>query len=175
VRPVTAVGGDFPIVGVILTGRPIYHGTVRRSIVAVARCVVASPGRCGDQDERNGSSDPTGDAFSTEALHQRFFFGAGGDGFTCSAPADSDHAPWSITVSSPTISKSPHYLENPAAQGQLIPDCMVGKSFASVTGCGPATNDDEWEWQARTFAYDNPKCYRPLGTGPWTATLLSPM
>ena len=68
-----------------------------------------------------------------------------------------------------------HYLESPATQGQLVPDCMAGKSFASVTGCGPATNDDEWEWQARAFAYDNPKCYRPLGTGPWTATLLSLM
>jgi hypothetical protein len=68
-----------------------------------------------------------------------------------------------------------YYMESPAAQGQLIPDCMSEKSFASVTGCGPATNDDEWEWQVRAFAYDNPKCYRPLGTGPSTATLLSPM
>ena len=68
-----------------------------------------------------------------------------------------------------------HYMESPEAQGQLIPDCMSEKSFASVTGCGPATNHDEREWQARTFAYDNPRCYRPLGTGPWTATFLSPM
>ena len=68
-----------------------------------------------------------------------------------------------------------HYLESPAAQGQLVPDCMAGKSFASVTGCGPAPSEDEWEWQAKTFTYDNPRCYRPLGTGPWTATFLSPM
>jgi hypothetical protein len=68
-----------------------------------------------------------------------------------------------------------YFMESPAAQAQLIPDCMSVKSFASVTGCCPATNDDEWEWQVRAFAYDNPKCYRPLGTGPWTATLLSPM
>ena len=61
-------------------------------------------------------------------------------------------------------------------QGQLIPRLHVGEiALRPVTGCGPATNDDEWEWQARTFAYDNPRCYRPLGTGPWTATFLSPM
>jgi hypothetical protein len=67
------------------------------------------------------------------------------------------------------------YLETPAAQGKLIPDCMSGKSFTLVTGCNPATNDDEWDWQVRAFAYDNPRCYRPLGTWPSTAILLSPM
>ena len=67
------------------------------------------------------------------------------------------------------------HLDSPAAQAQLVPDCMAGKSFALVTGCRPAANDDEWEWQVREFAFDNPKCYRPIGTGPWTATMLSPM
>jgi hypothetical protein len=68
-----------------------------------------------------------------------------------------------------------YYMDSPAAQGQLIPDCMAAKSLASVIGCGPSTDDDEWDWQVRAFAYDNPRCYRPIGTEPWTATLLSPM
>jgi len=68
-----------------------------------------------------------------------------------------------------------NYLESPAAQAQLIPDCMSGKSFALVTECGAATSDGEWDWQDRAFAYDNPKCYRPVGAAPRSATLLSPM
>ena len=67
------------------------------------------------------------------------------------------------------------YLDSQTAQSQLIPDCMLGKSFATIDGCGPATSDDEREWQARTFAYDNPKCYRPVGSAAWIATFLSPM
>jgi hypothetical protein len=68
-----------------------------------------------------------------------------------------------------------HYMESPSTQGQLIPDCMSEKSFAVVAGCSPVTNDDEWDRQGSPFAFDNPRCYRPLGTGRWMATLLSPM
>jgi hypothetical protein len=68
-----------------------------------------------------------------------------------------------------------NYLESQAVQAQVTPDCMAGKSFATIGGCGPATSDDEWEWQVRTFAYDNPQCYRPAGSRAWVATFLSPM
>ncbi len=68
-----------------------------------------------------------------------------------------------------------NYLDSQAAQARLIPDCMTSKSFAGVPGCGPATSDDEWDWQVRTFAYDNPQCYRPVGSTAWVATFLSPM
>ena len=67
------------------------------------------------------------------------------------------------------------YLDSQSVQAQLIPHCMAGKSFASLSGCGPAANDDEWEWQVRTFAYDNPQCYRPVDSQAWIATFLSPM
>jgi hypothetical protein len=36
-----------------------------------------------------------------------------------------------------------NYLESQPVQAQLIPDCMSGKSFATMDGCGPATSDDE--------------------------------
>lgn len=68
-----------------------------------------------------------------------------------------------------------HYLDNPAAQGKLIPDCMSAKSFQMIAACSPAPNEHEWDWQVRTFAYDDPKCYQPLGSTAWIATALSPM
>jgi len=68
-----------------------------------------------------------------------------------------------------------YYLESPVAQAEAIPDCMTAKSFQIETACGGATDDDEWDWQVKTFAFDNPQCYRPLGSATWMATLLSPM
>ena len=68
-----------------------------------------------------------------------------------------------------------YYLEDPAAQGGLIPDCMRAKSFEKTDACDPPTGDQNWDWQVTTFAFDNPNCYRPLGSATWTATLLSPM
>jgi hypothetical protein len=68
-----------------------------------------------------------------------------------------------------------HYLDSPAVQGEAIPDCMQAKSFVAETPCSAATDEHEWDWQAKTFAFDNPQCYRPLGSAARTATLLSPM
>jgi hypothetical protein len=67
------------------------------------------------------------------------------------------------------------WLDDPAVQGQLIPDCMAARSFEVVAGCGPSTNDYEWDWRVRTFAFNNPECYRPLSSSARAATLLSPM
>jgi hypothetical protein len=58
-------------------------------------------------------------------------------------------------------------------QGQLIPDCMQVKSFHFVSQCAPGT--DEWDWKVKTFPYDDPQCYRPVGSERWIATTLSPM
>ena len=68
-----------------------------------------------------------------------------------------------------------YYLRDPAAQGQLIPDCMMAKSFLMLTPCSPTPNEHDWDWQAATFPFDNPQCYQSLGTKPWLATALSPM
>ena len=68
-----------------------------------------------------------------------------------------------------------HYLDSPAAQGEAVPDCMKAKSFAVETPCDAATDEHEWDWHVTAFAFDNPQCYRPLGSAAWTATLLSPM
>ena len=68
-----------------------------------------------------------------------------------------------------------YYLEGTVAQGELVPDCMSAKSFQLTAACGPATDEHEWDWQVRTYAYDNPKCYRPIGSATWAATVLSPM
>lgn len=68
-----------------------------------------------------------------------------------------------------------YYLDAANTQEQSIPDCMQGKSFKVVSACDPQTDEDEWDWQVKAFAYDNPRCYRAVGIAPWTATLLSPM
>jgi hypothetical protein len=68
-----------------------------------------------------------------------------------------------------------YFLESPVAQGQAMPDCMKVKAFETVPGCSPEVDEHEWDWQVRTFAFDNPKCYRPLGSATWIATILSPM
>ena len=52
---------------------------------------------------------------------------------------------------------------------------MRAKSFEFVTACSPDTGDRDWDWQVNAFAFDNPRCYRPLGSKAWIATALSPM
>src|ERR1700683_4350481 len=54
-----------------------------------------------------------------------------------------------------------NYLQSPADQALLIPDCMDAKSFELVAGCRLETNADDWNWQVPPAAYDDEKCYRP--------------
>jgi hypothetical protein len=68
-----------------------------------------------------------------------------------------------------------NYLQSPADQALLIPDCMEARSFEFVAECRPETNPDEWNWQVPPAAYDDEKCYRPIGTTAKVATFLSPM
>ena len=66
-------------------------------------------------------------------------------------------------------------IRDPAAQTQLVPDCMKEKSFDYAAACTPAPDEDDWDWHVATFAFDNPRCYQPVGAQPWLATALSPM
>lgn len=68
-----------------------------------------------------------------------------------------------------------YYLDSPAMQEQLVPDCMKARAFEAVPACNPAPDEYEWDWQAQAFSFNNPKCYRPVGPVPWLATILSPM
>ena len=68
-----------------------------------------------------------------------------------------------------------NYLQSPADQALLIPDCMDAKSFELVAGCRLETNADDWNWQVPPAAYDDPTCYQPVGSAAWVATNLSPL
>ena len=68
-----------------------------------------------------------------------------------------------------------YYLDGADAQGRLVQECMRAKSFEFVIACSPDTGDQDWDWQVNAFAFDNPRCYRPLGSKAWIATALSPM
>jgi hypothetical protein len=68
-----------------------------------------------------------------------------------------------------------YYLDDPAAQGARIPDCMRVKSFASNNPCDAPTGEQDWDVPVATYPFDNPGCYRPIGSTAWMATLLSPM
>ena len=68
-----------------------------------------------------------------------------------------------------------NYLQSPADQAYLTPDCMKAKFFDMMEGCRPDVSADDWNWQVPPAAYDDQKCYRPLGASAWTATLLSPL
>ena len=70
--------------------------------------------------------------------------------------------------------RSRHYLESTDVQRERITDCMQAKSFEAVA-CDPAVDEWEWDWQVRTFAFDNPRCYRPVTFTTRIATFLSPM
>src|SRR4051812_1085778 len=68
-----------------------------------------------------------------------------------------------------------YFLQEPAAQGTQIPECMRAKSFQMTSVCNPVQDRREWDWQVQAFTYDNQRCYRPIGSITWITTLLSPM
>jgi hypothetical protein len=68
-----------------------------------------------------------------------------------------------------------YFLDSPDAQAQVVPQCMTTKSFRMDVACHPKTDASEWDWQVRTFTYDNQQCYYPIGAATSVATLLSPI
>jgi hypothetical protein len=70
--------------------------------------------------------------------------------------------------------RTTYYLDDPAAQAQLVPDCMKARSFEAVPACNPAGDEPSWDWQVQSFPFADPRCYRPVGSIPWIATVLSP-
>ena len=68
-----------------------------------------------------------------------------------------------------------NYLQSPGDQALLIPDCMEAKSFEFVAGCPAELNADDWNWQVPPAAYDDEKCYHPIGATASVATFLSPL
>ncbi len=71
--------------------------------------------------------------------------------------------------------RTQHYLDSPDVQADLVPDCMKAKSYRFIVACSPEDEQDEWDVQVRTFHYNNPQCYRPVGAAKWIASTLSPM
>jgi hypothetical protein len=71
--------------------------------------------------------------------------------------------------------RATNYLLPSETQSQATPDCMKARSFSSIAECAPAPDEQEWDTQVMTFAFDNPRCYRPVGATTWLATALSPM
>src|SRR6185369_4820752 len=65
-----------------------------------------------------------------------------------------------------------YFLQGQAAQGTQIPECMRAKSYQMTSSCNPAQDRREWDWQVQAFAYDNPRCYRPIGSATWITTQL---
>ncbi|HET7882327.1 MAG TPA: hypothetical protein VFL55_15680 [Acetobacteraceae bacterium] len=68
-----------------------------------------------------------------------------------------------------------YWLDDPNTQARLTTECMQAKSFVALTPCDPVTDPYEWDERVDAFAFDNPRCYHPIGTQPWLATALSPM
>jgi hypothetical protein len=68
-----------------------------------------------------------------------------------------------------------NYLQSPADQDYLIPDCMKAKSFDMVVGCRPELSTDDWNWRVPPAAYDDPTCYQPVRAAAWVDTNLSPL
>jgi hypothetical protein len=66
-------------------------------------------------------------------------------------------------------------IRTSADRGQIVQDCMQAKSFDFASSCSPDADEDDWDGKVKTFAYDNPQCYRPVGSERWIATALSPM
>jgi hypothetical protein len=52
---------------------------------------------------------------------------------------------------------------------------MQAKSFEMVAGCRPEMSVDDWNWQVPPAAYDDQKCYLPVGATASVATFLSPL
>ena len=57
----------------------------------------------------------------------------------------------------------------------MIPECMKAKYFQMSAECSPPQDEPQWDWQVRSFPFDNPNCYRPASSVSWIATVLSPM
>jgi hypothetical protein len=68
-----------------------------------------------------------------------------------------------------------YYLRDAATQGKLMSDCMAAKSYQTIAACSPVPDEREWDTLVRMLAYNNPQCYRPLGSIAWIATAFSPM
>ncbi len=66
-----------------------------------------------------------------------------------------------------------YYIESPTVQAVKTSDCMQERNFQLMTACSPERTGQGWYWQE--FAYADPKCYQPIGSTAWVATLLSPM
>ena len=71
--------------------------------------------------------------------------------------------------------RTKYYLDDPAKEEQLVPDCMKAQSFEAVAACNPAPDEHEWDWQVQAFSFNDPRCYEPVGSVRWMATFLSPM
>jgi hypothetical protein len=67
-----------------------------------------------------------------------------------------------------------YYLDSADLQRRLITDCMRARSFEAAA-CDPAADEREWDLQVRAFAFDNPRCYRPVTFTTRITTFLSPM
>lgn len=68
-----------------------------------------------------------------------------------------------------------HFMQSPAEQAELVPECMRAKSFALLPECRVAAGADDWTWHVPPGGYDYEQCYKPVGTKVWVATALSPM
>lgn len=66
-------------------------------------------------------------------------------------------------------------IQPSSERGRATADCMQTMSFAFASACSSDTDEREWDVNVRSFDYDNPQCYRPIGTESWLATVLSPM
>ena len=68
-----------------------------------------------------------------------------------------------------------YWLDSPDMQRELIPECMRARSYIADAACDPGLDADEWDWQVRTYAFDNPRCYQSLGSTARITSFLSPM
>lgn len=70
-----------------------------------------------------------------------------------------------------------YWLDSTDRQAQLIPECMRARSFEADAACDLSadTDTEEWDQQVRAFAFDNPRCYRSIGSTARISTFLSPM
>lgn len=68
--------------------------------------------------------------------------------------------------------RTKYFLDSVEMQQQSIPDCMRTKSFDTVSDCNRQPSEADWDWRVRTFPYNDPTCYQPIGATAWAATLL---
>jgi len=55
-------------------------------------------------------------------------------------------------------------IRDVADRRHLMPDCMQAKSFEFASDCTPISDEHDWDWEPKTFPYDNPQCYQPVGS-----------